>query len=94
MQVCRINAERTLALPYGRAIFTFGSISSISREAFTIPKFEFAVKLHPISGIVSPDPGKLMPDSVHWGEFHNGVAAALRISSSATSVDSSWIAFN
>ncbi|KAJ3872434.1 hypothetical protein F5051DRAFT_155993 [Lentinula edodes] len=93
MQVCRI-AERTLALPYGRAIFTFGSISSISREAFTIPKFEFAVKLHPMNGIVSPDPGKLMPDSVHWGEFHNGVAAALRISSSATSVDSSWIAFN
>ncbi|KAJ3934882.1 MAG: hypothetical protein NXY57DRAFT_1105504 [Lentinula lateritia] len=53
-------------VPYGRAIFTFGSISSISREAFTIPKFEFAVKLHPINGIVSPDPGKLMPDSVHF----------------------------
>ncbi|KAJ4490696.1 hypothetical protein J3R30DRAFT_122797 [Lentinula aciculospora] len=93
MQVCRI-AERTLALPYGRAMFTFGSISSISREAFAIPKFEFAVKLHPMDGVVSPDPGKLVPESVHWGEFHNGVAAALRISSSAASVDSSWIAFN
>ncbi|KAF9073847.1 hypothetical protein BDP27DRAFT_1215348 [Rhodocollybia butyracea] len=93
MQVIRI-AERTLALPYGRAMFTFGSVSSISREAFIIPKIEFSVKLHPSGGIVSPDPGKIMPESVHWGEFHNGVAAALRISSSSASVDSSWIAFN
>ncbi|KAJ3746045.1 hypothetical protein DFH05DRAFT_1442763 [Lentinula detonsa] len=91
MQVCRI-AERTLALPYGRAMFTFGSMSFISREAFSIPKFEFAVKLHPSNSVVTPE--KLVQDSVHWGQFHNGVAAALRISSSAASVDSSWIAFN
>lgn len=93
MQVCRF-AERTLALPYGRAMFTFGSISSISREAFNIPKFEFAVKLFPLNSVVAPDPKLLIPESVHWGEFHNGVAAALRISSSSASVDSSWIAFN
>ncbi|KAJ3758130.1 hypothetical protein EV360DRAFT_83363 [Lentinula raphanica] len=93
MQVCRI-AERTLALPYGRAMFTFGSMSFISREAFSIPKFEFSVKLYPINSVVSIDSSKLVPESLHWGEFHNGVAAALRISSSAASIDSSWIAFN
>ncbi|KAF5392460.1 hypothetical protein D9757_002247 [Collybiopsis confluens] len=93
MQVCRI-AERTLALPYGRAMFTFGSVATITREAFNIPKLEFAVRLYPMNSVVAPDHGKLMPESVQWGEFHNGVAAALRISSESTSVDSSWIAFN
>lgn len=75
-------------------MFTFGSISSIAREAFNIPKFDFSVKLHPLNITVAPDPGKIIPEALHWGEFHNGVAAALRISSSSASVDSSWIAFN
>ncbi|KAJ3905724.1 hypothetical protein F5879DRAFT_1074098 [Lentinula edodes] len=47
---------------------TVSSARSLERfamqEAFTIPKFEFTVKLHPMNGIVSPDTGKLMPDSV------------------------------
>ncbi|KAJ3732770.1 hypothetical protein DFJ43DRAFT_1179954 [Lentinula guzmanii] len=85
-------AERTLALPHGSAMFTFGSMSFISREAFSIPKFEFAVKLHPSNSVVTLE--ELVQDSVYWGQFHNSVAAALGISSSAASVDSSSIAFH
>ncbi|KAG7092158.1 hypothetical protein E1B28_008527 [Marasmius oreades] len=92
-QVVRV-AERTLALPYGRAMFTFGTIHNISREAFVIPKLEYTIRLQPHNITVVPEPGKIAPDSYSWGEFHNGVAAALRISSSCTSIDSSWIAFN
>ncbi|KAJ8074862.1 Anaphase-promoting complex subunit 1 [Marasmius tenuissimus] len=92
-QVVRV-AERTLALPYGRAMFTFGSTHNISREAFVIPKLEFTIRLQPHNITVLPEPGKISPDSYSWGEFHNGVAAALRISRSCTSIDSSWIAFN
>ncbi|KAJ7484095.1 hypothetical protein B0H11DRAFT_1806991 [Mycena galericulata] len=92
-QVLRI-AERTLALPYGRAMFTFGSLPTVTREAYIIPKLEFAIRLQPLNLTVTPETGKLHAESVAWGEFHNGVAAGLRISPSATGVESSWIAFN
>ncbi|KAJ7754266.1 hypothetical protein DFH07DRAFT_1029824 [Mycena maculata] len=93
LQVLRI-AERTLALPYGRAMFTFGSLPTVTREAYTIPKLEFAIRLQPLNLTVSPETGKIHAESQAWGDFHNGVAAGLRISPSATGVESSWIAFN
>lgn len=92
-QLIRV-AERTLALPYGRAMFTFGSVPTVTREAYTIPKIEYTVRMQPLNITVAPEAGKLVPDSINWGEFHNGVAAGLRISPTATGVESSWIAFN
>ncbi|KAF8172820.1 hypothetical protein K438DRAFT_1981304 [Mycena galopus ATCC 62051] len=92
-QVLRI-AERTLALSYGRAMFTFGSLPTVTREAYSIPKMEFTIRLQPLNLTVAPEPGKLHAESLSWGDFHNGVAAGLRISPSAGGVESSWIAFN
>jgi anaphase-promoting complex subunit 1 len=87
-------ADRTLALPYGRAMFTFGSVPTVTREAYRIPKLEFTVRAQPLNIIVTPEAGKIPAESLNWGEFHNGVAAGLRISPTATGVESSWIAFN
>lgn len=87
-------AERTFALPYGRAMFTFGSVPTINREAISIPRIEYSFKIHPHNILVTPEPGKISPESIAWGEFHNGVAAALRIAGNASGVESSWIAFN
>ncbi|KXN83985.1 Anaphase-promoting complex subunit 1 [Leucoagaricus sp. SymC.cos] len=87
-------AERTLALPYGRAMFTFGSVPTVTREAYTIPKIEFTIRVQPLNITVQPEAGKIPIESMSWGEFHNGVAAGLRISPTATGVESSWIAFN
>jgi anaphase-promoting complex subunit 1 len=92
-QVLRI-AERTLALPYGRAMLTFGSLQNITRESFVVPKMEFTVRLAPMNTTVAPEPGKIIADAIQWGEFHNGVASGLRISITAESIDNSWIAFN
>ncbi|KAJ7075630.1 hypothetical protein B0H15DRAFT_866096 [Mycena belliarum] len=92
-QVLRI-AERTLALPYGRAMFTFGSLPTVTREAYNIPKMEFNIRLQPLNTTVALEAGKLPAESISWGDFHNGVAAGLRISPSAGGVESSWIAFN
>ncbi|KAL0952347.1 hypothetical protein HGRIS_006627 [Hohenbuehelia grisea] len=92
-QVIRI-AERTLALPYGRAMFTFASIPIVTREAFTIPKLEFSIKIQPLNITVAPEPGKIPSEYLHWGDFHNGVASALRISAASTGIESSWIEFN
>ncbi|KAF8621486.1 hypothetical protein AX15_007773 [Amanita polypyramis BW_CC] len=92
-QVVRF-AERTLALPYGRALFTFGCVPNVTKEAYSIPKLEFAIRVQPLGIVIAPELGKIPVESLHWGEFHNGVAAGLRISPIATGVESSWIAFN
>ncbi|KAI0743730.1 hypothetical protein C8Q80DRAFT_1272379 [Daedaleopsis nitida] len=92
-QVLRM-AERTLALPLGRAVFTFGSVPTVTKESFAIPKFEFSVRVQPGNLLIPADIGKIAPDWINWGEFHNGVAAGLRISTQAQSVESSWIKFN
>ncbi|KAF8627589.1 hypothetical protein AX17_006162 [Amanita inopinata Kibby_2008] len=92
-QVVRF-AERALALPYGRALFTFGCVPIVTREAYSIPKLEFSLRIQPLNIVIAPELGKIPAESMHWGEFHNGVAAGLRISPTATGVESSWIAFN
>ncbi|KAG6853861.1 hypothetical protein C0991_000622 [Blastosporella zonata] len=88
-------AERTLALPFGRAMFTFGSVPTVNREAYTIPKMEYSIRVQPMNVTITSEPGKIpLPESMKWGDFHNGVAAGLRISPFSTGVESSWIAFN
>lgn len=93
MQVLR-TAERTLALPIGRAMFTFATVPSVTREVYTVPKIELAIRLQPQNICMLPEPGKMPLDAINWAEFHNGVAAALRISPSTGAIDSSWISFN
>ena len=87
-------AERTLALPMGRALFTFGSVPALTREAYAIPKIEFTVRLSPMNTLLAPEIGKIPLECTNWGEFHNGVAAGLRISSQASAIESTWIKYN
>lgn len=75
-------------------MFTFGCIPTVTREAYAIPKIEFTIRLQPLNITAAPEPGKIPPECLNWGEFHNGVAAGLRISPTAIGVESSWIAFN
>ncbi|KAI5119343.1 hypothetical protein M0805_004020 [Coniferiporia weirii] len=93
MQVLR-TAERTLALPIGRAMFTFATVPSVTRELYTVPKIELTIRLQPQNVCITPEPGKMAPEALHWAQFHNGVAAALRISPATGAIDSSWISFN
>lgn len=93
MQVIRL-AERILALPIGRALFTFATVPVVTKEAYIIPKMEFTARLQPQNMPIAPEPGKIPLDCLAWGEFHNGVAAGLRLSSTADTVESSWIRFN
>ncbi|KAH8830535.1 hypothetical protein DL96DRAFT_1668350 [Flagelloscypha sp. PMI_526] len=88
------SADRTLALPFGRAMFTFGTVNTLTREAYAIPKFEFSVRIQPQGITLSAEPGKVPPEAIQWGDFHNGVAAALRISPKVQDIENAWIAFN
>lgn len=63
-------------------------------DVYTIPKIELAVKVYPQNVTITLEPNRIPPDCKQYADFHNGVAAALRISPSSGSVDSSWIAFN
>ncbi|OCH86063.1 hypothetical protein OBBRIDRAFT_890739 [Obba rivulosa] len=92
-QVVRL-AERTLALPLGRALFTFGSVPTVTREAYVIPKIEYTVRLQPSNILITPEAGKIPVECMSWGDFHNGVAAGLRISSQTNAIESTWIKFN
>jgi anaphase-promoting complex subunit 1 len=75
-------------------LFTFGCVEVVKKEAYAIPKMEFSIRIQPQNLLVVPEAGKVPLDCSSWGEFHNGVAAGLRISPSATGVQSSWIKFN
>lgn len=82
-------------MSYGRAMFTFASISQVTRESHAIPKLEYSLKILPLNITVLPDAAKgPSVEAIHWAEFHNGVAAGLRISPTAKGVESSWITFN
>ncbi|KAI0358750.1 hypothetical protein OH77DRAFT_1518715 [Trametes cingulata] len=86
--------ERILALPLGRAVFSFGSMHTVTKESFAIPKMEFSVRIQPSNILYTTEIMKMPPEYTSWGEFHNGVAAGLRISSQAQTIESSWIKFN
>ncbi|KIP09445.1 hypothetical protein PHLGIDRAFT_102877 [Phlebiopsis gigantea 11061_1 CR5-6] len=93
LQLLRV-AERTLALPPGRALFTFGTVQVVTKEAYAIPKIEYAIRLFPHNIVIAPEQGKIPLECAAWGDFHNGVAAGLRIAPNATGIQSSWIKFN
>jgi anaphase-promoting complex subunit 1 len=75
-------------------MLTFGTIPSLSRESFVIPKMEYSIRLVPPNVTISPELNRIPKASIEWGEFHNGVAAGLRIIPATKGIESSWIAFN
>ncbi|PVF92755.1 putative APC1-subunit of anaphase-promoting complex [Serendipita vermifera] len=90
--ILRIS-ERTLSLPSGRALFTYGSLSEANPEAYIIPKIELSARIMPLNTVVVLESSKLTTETKNWTDFHNGVAAGLRLAPHSKSVESSWIQF-
>ncbi|KAF9989225.1 Anaphase-promoting complex subunit 1 [Mortierella antarctica] len=93
-EALRRLAQRTMALPVGRAILTFGTVSQIVDQHCPIPPIMLSAKLLPTYGVTDLDSALLGEHTLDWPNFHNGVAAGLRFSSNSTGVKSSWITFN
>ncbi|KAF9576016.1 Anaphase-promoting complex subunit 1 [Mortierella alpina] len=93
-EALRRLAQRTMALPVGRAILTFGTVSQIVAQHCPIPPIMLSAKLLPTYGVTDLDSTLLGDHTLDWPNFHNGVAAGLRFSSNSTGVKSSWITFN
>lgn len=84
-----------MSLSLGRAMYSYASLQSVDSDSFSIPKIDLTVRMVPHSVTISVDPLKMIvPEARMWAEFHNGVAAALRIARGTSGIDSTWIAFN
>jgi anaphase-promoting complex subunit 1 len=89
-------AQRTTALPFGRGAFTLGTSSAMLTEALPIPKLVLAGRLpsqHDATVNLDANTGNLA-DVTSWPDFHNGVAAGLRLAPGQTKISRTWIVYN
>ncbi|KAG2199662.1 hypothetical protein INT47_005187 [Mucor saturninus] len=87
-----LAVKRTLSVGVGRAIFAYGTYVPDLTRVPPIEPLVLSGKILPLRKIVNLDEQFYGPDFLHWPEFHNGVAAGLRISPS-NNINDSWIAF-
>ncbi|KAL8463255.1 hypothetical protein ACS0TY_034046 [Phlomoides rotata] len=89
-------AQRTTALPFGRGAFTLGTICTILTEALAVPKLVLAGRLPAQQNAkVNLDPNtRNIQELKTWPEFHNAVAAGLRLSPLQGKMSRTWILYN
>eukprot|EP00268_Persea_americana_P044215 TRINITY_DN4466_c0_g1_i1.p1 TRINITY_DN4466_c0_g1~~TRINITY_DN4466_c0_g1_i1.p1 ORF type:complete len:1760 (-),score=299.95 TRINITY_DN4466_c0_g1_i1:451-5376(-) len=89
-------AQRTTALPLGRGAFTLATTCTLLTEALTIPKLVLAGRLPAQqNATVNLDPNvRNLTELRSWPEFHNGVAAGLRLAPFQEKMSRTWIAYN
>ncbi|CAI0443752.1 unnamed protein product [Linum tenue] len=89
-------AQRTTALPLGRGAFTLATISTLLTEAFAVPKLVLAGRLPAQqNATVNLDPNiRNIQELKLWPEFHNAVAAGLRLAPLQGKVSRTWILYN
>ncbi|KAJ7341215.1 hypothetical protein JRQ81_005067 [Phrynocephalus forsythii] len=91
LQLC----QRTMALPLGRGMYTLFSYHPIPTEPLPIPKLNLTGRAPPRNTTVDLNSGNIdvPPNMACWANFHNGVAAGLKIAP-ASQIDSAWIVYN
>ncbi|XP_054788723.1 anaphase-promoting complex subunit 1 isoform X4 [Prosopis cineraria] len=89
-------AQRTTALPIGRGAFTLATIHTLLTEAFTVPKLVLAGRLPAQqNATVNLDPNiRNIQELKAWPEFHNAVAAGLRLAPLQGKMSRTWIIYN
>lgn len=92
-------AQRTLALSVGRGMFTLGTLKPVPAEQLPIPELCLSGRVAPNNNSLALDTSNTHEDMTVWPEFHNGVAAGLRLPSKSNSISAfrlsrSWIIYN
>ncbi|CAL9156743.1 unnamed protein product [Musa hybrid cultivar] len=89
-------AQRTTALPFGRGAFTLASTYAVLTEALHVPKLVLAGRLPAQqNATVNLDPNlRNILELRSWPEFHNGVAAGLRLAPFEGKMSRTWIQYN
>uniref|UniRef100_A0A803M3V4 Anaphase-promoting complex subunit 1 n=1 Tax=Chenopodium quinoa TaxID=63459 RepID=A0A803M3V4_CHEQI len=89
-------SQRTTALPLGRGAFTLATSCTLLTEALTVPKLVLAGRLPAQqNATVNLDPNiRNLQELRAWPEFHNAVAAGLRLAPFQGRVSRTWIIYN
>ncbi|KAI0497371.1 hypothetical protein KFK09_020594 [Dendrobium nobile] len=89
-------AQRTTALPFGRGAFTLATTYTLLTEALFVPKLILAGRLPAQqNATVNLDPNlRSISELKSWPEFHNGVAAGLKLAPFQGKMSRTWILYN
>ncbi|KAG8067808.1 hypothetical protein GUJ93_ZPchr0005g14946 [Zizania palustris] len=89
-------AQRTTALPFGRGAFTLATTYTLLTEALVFPKLVLAGRLPAQqNATVNLDLStRSVSEFKSWSEFHNGVAAGLRLAPFQEKMLRTWIQYN
>lgn len=85
---------RTMALPVGRGMFTFRTYYPVLTELLPIPKLCLTGKETARGASIELQSIEVPANMSVWPQFHNGVAAALRISTDPSEIDPAYIMYN
>ena len=93
-------SRRILALPLGRGMLTIGNLKPVPAEPLPLPEICLSGRIHPSNTTMALDTSECPVDMNVWPEFHNGVAAGLRLplqlegGESITKITRTWIVYN
>lgn len=77
-----VYCRRSLACPVGRGMLTMSSLEPLIAEALPMPPLSLVGRVAPTNTSLALDIST-QPDLTLWPDFHNGVAAVLRVGSVA-----------
>ena len=91
--------RRSIALPLARGALTLGTHSIQSAEQLLIPNIVLTGRVPPTNGMLALDMSSCPTNFRVWPEFHNGVAAGLRLPQASSNtkertITRTWIKFN
>ena len=92
--------RRSISLPLGRGMLTLGTLGPVSAgDQLLIPNIVLAGRVPPSNGTLALDMSSCPANMRVWPEFHNGVAAGLRLpraraSGNERTITRTWIKFN
>ncbi|KAL6865049.1 hypothetical protein ACP4OV_016200 [Aristida adscensionis] len=89
-------AQRTTALPFGRGAFTLATTYTLLTEALVFPKLVLAGRLpaQQNATVNLDSTSRSVSEFKSWAEFHNGVAAGLRLAPFQEKMLRTWIQYN
>ena len=85
---------RTMALPVGRGMFTFRTYYPVLTEILPIPKLCLTGKETGRGATIEMQQIEVPANMNVWAQFHNGVAAGLRIATDPADIDPAYIMYN
>lgn len=85
---------RTMALPFGRGMFTLRTMIPSNLKSVSIPKLNLSGKEPVKNTTIELQQIEFPANMSQWPLFHNGVAAGLHITPKNYDVDSTWIVYN